>query len=53
MDPDPKAKKLIDFTGNLGRDKNATMFFIIEEAKGTRNSEGIVNLFCFNIISII
>ena len=30
---DPKAIQQIYFTGNLDRDRNATMFFIIEEAK--------------------
>ena len=33
LDPFPKAIQQIDFTGNLNRDRNATMVFIIEEAK--------------------
>ena len=37
LDADPKAVQQINFTGNLNRDgnANATMFFIIEEAKET------------------
>ena len=33
LDPFPKAIQQIDFTGNLNRHRNATMVFIIEEAK--------------------
>ena len=37
LNDDPKAIQQINFTGNLNRDEdvnaNATMFFIIEEAK--------------------
>ena len=33
LDADPKAIQQINFTGNLNRNGNATMFFIIEEAK--------------------
>ena len=33
LDADPKAIQQIGFTENLERDENATMFFIIEEAK--------------------
>ena len=29
LDTDPKAKQQINFTGNLSRDGNAIMFFII------------------------
>ena len=53
-DADPKAVQQINFTGNLERDKNTTIFFIIQEAKETifrRNCESIVNLFLFNTIS--
>ena len=32
---DPRAIQQINFTGNLTREGNATMFFIIEEAKET------------------
>ena len=33
LDHHPKAIQQINFTGNLNRDGNATIFFIIEEAK--------------------
>ena len=57
LDVDQKAIKKISFAKNLDRDRNATMFFIVEEAKifarfFTRSYKGIVNLFCFNIISV-
>ena len=60
LDADPKAIQKINFTGNLARNlvANTTMFFIIEEAKRkhfrffTRNSESMVILFYFKIISI-
>ena len=47
LDADPKAIQQINFTGNLERDGNedTTMFFIIEQAKVTRNSESILILF--------
>ena len=35
LDADAKAKQQISFTGNLERDSDETMFFIIEEAKET------------------
>ena len=35
LDADSKAIQQIDFTGNLTRDGNTTIFFIIEEAKET------------------
>ena len=35
LDVDPKAIQKINFTGNLERDGNTTMSFIIEEAKET------------------
>ena len=35
LDADPKAVQQINFTSNLDRDKNTTMFFIIEETKDT------------------
>ena len=34
-DADPRAIQQINFTANLDRDGNTTMFFIIEEAKET------------------
>ena len=34
FDVDPKAMQQINFTGNIDWAGNATMFFIIEEAKG-------------------
>ena len=34
LDADPKAMQQINFTGNLDRAEGATIFFIIEEAKG-------------------
>ena len=35
LDADPRAIKQINFTANLDRNGNATMFFIIEEPKET------------------
>ena len=35
LDADPRAIQQINFTANLDRDENTTMFFIIEEAKET------------------
>ena len=35
LDADPTAIQHISFTANLDRDGNTTMFFIIDEAKGT------------------
>ena len=35
LDVDPRAIQKINFTANLDRDGNTTMFFIIEEAKET------------------
>ena len=35
LDADPKAIQQINFTGNLDQAGNTTMFFIIEEEKGT------------------
>ena len=42
FDVDPKAIQQINFTGNLERVRNTIM-----------NCESIVNLFCFNLISIL
>ena len=33
LNANPKAKQKIDFTGNLDRAEDSTMFFIIKEAK--------------------
>ena len=35
LDADPKSIQQINFTGNLDRAGNTTMWFIIEEAKDT------------------
>ena len=35
LDADPRAIEKINFTANLDRDGNPTMFFIIDNAKGT------------------
>ena len=35
LDADPRAIQQINFTANLDRTENTTMFFIIEEAKET------------------
>ena len=35
LDVDPRATQQINFTANLDRAGNTTMFFIIEEAKET------------------
>ena len=35
LDADPRAVQQINFTANLGRAGNATMFFIIDETKET------------------
>ena len=55
LDADPKVIQQINFTGNPNRAWNATMFFIIEEAKETilNFSQGtvrVLNIFCFNVI---
>ena len=54
---DPKAIQQINFTGNLAweRNANATMVFIIEEAKETdlEFSKGTVKLFWIFFFSII
>ena len=35
LDANPRATQQINFTANLERDEDTTMFFIIEEAKET------------------
>ena len=35
LDADPRAVQQINFTANLDRQENTTIFFIIEEAKET------------------
>ena len=46
LDADPRAIQQINFTANLDRAGNTTMFFIIEEAKETvlDFSQGTVNV---------
>ena len=46
LDADPRAIQQINFTANLDRAGNTTMFFIIEEAKETVSefSQGIVKV---------
>ena len=51
LDADPRAVQQINFTANLDRAENTTMFFIIKEAKETsglfiRNRESFVNTKC-------
>ena len=43
-DADPTAIQQINFTVNLDKARNTTMFFIIEKTKDTRNYKSIVNL---------
>ena len=47
LDADPRAIQQINFTANLDRAGNTTMFFIIEEAKEIvfEFSQGTVNIF--------
>ena len=47
LDADPRAIQQINFTANLDRDGNTTMFFIIEQAKETvfEFSQGTVKVF--------
>ena len=47
LDADPRAIQQINFTANLDRAGNATMFFIIEKAKETvlDFSQGTVKVF--------
>ena len=54
LDADPKAIQQINFTGNLGRAEDATMFFIIKEAKETvlDFSKGIVKVSWFYFVLI-
>ena len=52
-----KAVQQINFSGDLERGGNTKMFFILEEKRNyfgffTGNCQTIVNIFCFNIISI-
>ena len=46
LDADPRAIQQINFTANLDRAGNTTMFFIIEETKETvlDSSQGIVKV---------
>ena len=47
LDADPRGIQQINFTANLDRAGNATMFFIIEEAKETilDFSQGTIKVF--------
>ena len=47
LDADPKKIQQINFTANLGRARNTTIFFIIEQEKGTifEFSKGTVKVF--------
>ena len=47
LNADPRAIQQINFTANLDREGNTTMFFIIEEAKETvlNFSQGTVKVF--------
>ena len=47
LDADPSAIQQINFTGNLDRAGNTTIFFIIEEARETifEFSQGTVKVF--------
>ena len=53
FDADPRAIQQINFTANLDRDGNTTVFFIIEKAKQTvfNFSQGTVK-FCKKLIFI-
>ena len=48
LDADPRAIQQINFTANLDRAGNATMFFIIEEAK-----KNCLRLFIRNCIKVL
>ena len=54
LDPDPRAIQQINFTANLDRAGNTTMFFITEKAKETvlDFSQGPVNVLwmCYWVI---
>ena len=57
LDADPKAIQQINFTGNLDRVEDSTMFLIIEEAKETvldfsKRAVTVLFYFCFNIILV-
>ena len=50
LDTDPSAIQQINFTANLDRARNTTMFFITEEAKETifEFSQGTIKVFEYN-----
>ena len=54
LDVDPRAIQQINFTANIDRAGNTTMFFIVEEAKETvlGFSQGTVKVFemCYRIL---
>ena len=54
LDADPRATQQINFTANLDRAGKTTMFFIIEEAKGTvlDFSQGTVKVLWMQLHSV-
>ena len=44
LDTDPRTNQQINFMVNLNRAGNTRIFFILEEAKETRNYKSIVNM---------
>ena len=54
LDADSKAIQQINFTANLDRDGNTTIFFIIEEAKETilDSSQGTVKVLRMSLYSV-
>ena len=54
VDANPKAKQKINFTGNLDRAEDSTMFFITEEVKETvlDFSNGTVKVLWFYFVLI-
>ena len=56
LDADPRAIQQINFTGNLAREGNMTMFFMCEEAKETVldfSQRTVKVLFYFTLTSTI
>ena len=58
LDTDPRTIQRINFTSNLDRPGNTTMFFMIEEAKGTvldfshETVKSIINVFQNNLVFV-
>ena len=48
LDANPKAIQQINYTGNLYETNNRAIYFIIEEAKGTKLGfpDGIIKVWC-------